>query len=349
MTSYPVRPDASTRDNWTEPGTFEVAPGVYRIPLPLPNDGLRAVNVYALVHDDDLVLIDSGWAIADARSVLDAGLNALGSAAGDVRRILVTHVHRDHYTQAVYLRREFGTRVSLGIGERESLAVSMDADRSPLQNQLHYLRLLGAGDLADRVAKLQGPRDPHKTGWEPPDDWLRDGDGIVHGGRALDVVSTPGHTRGHVVFHDLAGQLLFAGDHVLPAITPSIGFEPLLSDDPLGAFLGSLTLMRSRPDARLLPAHGPVNGSTHARVDELIAHHGTRLDETEAAIRAGAQTAPEAAARLRWTRHGRALADLDPFNEMLAVSETAAHLQLLTAQGRVTRHEADGLRYYLPA
>jgi glyoxylase-like metal-dependent hydrolase (beta-lactamase superfamily II) len=152
-----------------------------------------------------------------------------------------------------------------------------------------------------------------------------------------------------VVFHDTGGQVLFAGDHVLPAITPSIGFEPVLSDDPLGAFLGSLTLMRSRPDARLLPAHGPITGSTHARVDELIAHHGTRLDETEAAIRGGAQTAPEAAAVLRWTRRGRELADLDPFNQMLAISETAAHLQLLAAQGRVTRHEADGLRYYLPA
>ena len=344
-----MRPDTSTRENWTEPGTFEVEPGVYRIPLPLPNDGLRAVNVYALVHADDLVLIDSGWAITGARAVLDEGLAALGCSAGDVRRVLVTHVHRDHYTQAIYLRREFGTPVSLGIGERESLQVSMDRDRSPLQNQLRYLRLLGAGELADRVAKLQGPRDPHKTGWETPDTWLRDGEAIAHGGRTLDVVATPGHTRGHVVFHDPGGQLLFAGDHVLPTITPSIGFEPLLSDDPLGAFLGSLTLMRSRPDARLLPAHGPVTASAHARVDELVAHHGTRLDETEAAIRGGAQTAPEAAARLRWTRRERTLDDLDPFNQMLAVSETAAHLQLLTAQGRVTRHETDGLRYYLPA
>jgi hypothetical protein len=107
--------------------------------------------------------------------------------------------------------------------------------------------------------------------------------------------------------------------------------------------------MRSRPDARLLPAHGPVTGSTHARVDELIAHHGGRLDEAEAALRGGAQTAPEAAARLRWTRRARTLDDLDPFNQMLAVTETAAHLQLLAAQGRVTRHEAGGLRYYLPA
>jgi glyoxylase-like metal-dependent hydrolase (beta-lactamase superfamily II) len=349
MRAHRVRPDASTRENWTEPGTFEVAPGIYRIPLPLPNDGLRAVNVYALTDGDDLMLIDSGWAIADARDVLDRGLDALGASAGDVRRILVTHVHRDHYTQAVYLRREFGTRVSLGAGERESLRISMNPDRAPLQDQLGYLRLLGAGDLADRMAKLQGPRDPYKTGWETPDDWLADNEKIEQGGRTLDVVATPGHTRGHVVFHDTGSRLLFAGDHVLPTITPSIGFEPVLSDDPLGAFLGSLALMRSRPDARLLPAHGPVTGSTHARVDELIAHHGARLDETEAAIRGGARTAPEAAAVLRWTRRGRELADLDPFNQMLAISETAAHLQLLTAQGRVTRHEADGLRYYLPA
>jgi len=349
MRAHRVRPDASTRENWTEPGTFEVAPGIYRIPLPLPNDGLRAVNVYVLTGGGGLMLIDSGWAIADARDVLDRGLDALGASAGDVRRILVTHVHRDHYTQAVYLRREFGTRVSLGAGERESLQISMNPDRAPLQNQLGYLRLLGAGDLADRMAKLQGPRDPYKTGWETPDDWLRDNEEIGHGGRTLDVVATPGHTRGHVVFHDTGSRLLFAGDHVLPTITPSIGFEPVLSDDPLGAFLGSLALMRSRPDARLLPAHGPVTGSTHARVDELIAHHGARLDETEAAIRGGAQTAPEAAAVLRWTRRGRELADLDPFNQMLAISETAAHLQLLAAQGRVTRHEADGLRYYLPA
>ena len=33
---------------WTEAGAFEVAPGVYRVPLPLPMDALRAVNVYVI-------------------------------------------------------------------------------------------------------------------------------------------------------------------------------------------------------------------------------------------------------------------------------------------------------------
>ena len=59
--------ESTGRGEWTRPGVFEVAPGVHRIPLPLPNDGLRAVNVYVLPDDDGLVVIDSGWAIPEAR------------------------------------------------------------------------------------------------------------------------------------------------------------------------------------------------------------------------------------------------------------------------------------------
>ncbi|WP_433392310.1 MBL fold metallo-hydrolase [Micromonospora sp. KLBMP9576] len=340
MTSEP-----GNREDWTTPGAYEVAPGVHRVPLPLPDDGLRAVNVYVLRDDDGLVLVDSGWAVAGARTALEAALDELDCSLGDVRRFLVTHVHRDHYTQAVHLRREYGMRVSLGAGERESLAVSMAEHRNPLVEQLDRLRLLGAGELADTLAGLTRVR--RGTGdWEPPDDWFHDGQRIRHGDRTLQVVETPGHTRGHVVFHDTGSRLLFAGDHVLPTITPSIGFEAALSANPLGDFLASLALVRQRPDARLLPAHGAVTPSVHARVDELVAHHGARLDETLAAVARGAASAYEAAGRLRWTRREHRLGDLDVFNAMLAVTETAAHLDLLVAQGRLSRADVDGLRCY---
>ena len=46
---------------WVAPGAYEVASGVYRIPLPLPNDGLRAVNVYVIESDHGLAVIDAGW------------------------------------------------------------------------------------------------------------------------------------------------------------------------------------------------------------------------------------------------------------------------------------------------
>ena len=333
--------------SWTEPGAHRVADGVHRIPLPLPNDGLRAVNVYVLHTDDGLVLVDGGWAIPAAREQLVDALAQLGAGLGDIRRFLVTHVHRDHYTNAIAVRREVGSTVALGVGERGTLELLNRTDRGPLEDQVQQLRRLGAPALADSTAEAVAGHRPDPRHWESPDEWLTECDLPLPGGRTLAVVETPGHTTGHVIFHDTDAALLFAGDHVLPTITPSIGFEPAMSADPLGAFLRSLAVVRARPDAMLLPAHGPVADSVHARVDELVAHHGRRLEEAEDAVRAGASSAAEVAAVLRWTRHGRAFDELDRFNAMLAVFETGAHLTLLTVQGRLRQDEVDGVLRYV--
>jgi glyoxylase-like metal-dependent hydrolase (beta-lactamase superfamily II) len=344
VTALGVRPDGDA--DWEQPGVFEVARGVYRIPLPLPNDGLRAVNVYALMADDDLVLVDSGWAVGDARERLRQALDLLGKAFTDVRRFLITHVHRDHYTQAILLRREFGAPVALGAGELPAIRAAQDPAREPLQHQLLHLRRGGARAIADRLSAMGRLEDVNPKDFEYPDSWLHQGDVIPVDGRVLDVVPTPGHTRGHVVFHDVDGELLFAGDHVLPSITPSIGFEPVLSPDPLGDYLRSLALVRARPDAMLLPAHGPTTPSAHRRIDELVVHHGARLEQTETAVTGGAATAFDIAGRLRWTRRERLLSDLDPFNQMLAICETVTHLDLLVAQGRLALTVDDGEHRY---
>jgi glyoxylase-like metal-dependent hydrolase (beta-lactamase superfamily II) len=338
--------ESTGRGEWTRPGVFEVAPGVHRIPLPLPNDGLRAVNVYVLRDDDGLVLIDSGWAIPEAREALVAGLKELDLGLSDVRRFLITHIHRDHYQQAVTLRQEMPVRVGLGSGEQASMAVLNEPNRRPLEYQIGALRAMGAAALADMVEAKFRDAEVEELEWALPDEWLTETT-VPVGTRQLDVVETPGHTRGHVVFHDVDARLLFAGDHVLPTITPSIGFEPVLSPNPLGEFLGSLAKVRARPDAVLLPAHGPVTESVHARVDELVAHHDARLDEPEQALRSGAITAYDVARVLRWTRRQRVVDELDPFNQMLAIAETAAHLELLAAQGRVRVDVSEGLRRYV--
>src|SRR6516165_8523037 len=118
-------PDTADRQTWAEPGVFEVAPDIFRIPLPLPNDGLRAVNVYVIRTERSAVLVDAGWTIEPGREALAAGLDALDLGFTDISRFLVTHVHRDHYSQAVVLRDEYGGRVSLGSGDRASLEVMM--------------------------------------------------------------------------------------------------------------------------------------------------------------------------------------------------------------------------------
>ena len=338
-----------TGTDWTAPGLYDVAPGVYRIPLPLPNDGLRAVNVYAIVDGETLVCIDAGWALTEARVLFAQALESLGCGFGDITRFLVTHVHRDHYTQAVALRRDFATPVSLGIGERPTLEHIQDPRRKPLEAQMHQLRLHGAADLADQItAAMSGDHESDRSVWGTPDDWLAEGELTLSSGRQLSIVETPGHTAGHVVFHDPVARLLFAGDHVLPTITPSIGFESVPSPSPLADFLGSLARVRQMPDALLLPAHGLVAPSVHARIDELIDHHGRRLDDTEAAVVAGAYTAYDVATRLSWTRRARRLTELDEFNQMLAITETGAHLTLLVSQGRVTRALADHVYHYGP-
>jgi len=332
------------RHAWERPGAHEVAAGVHRIPLPLPGDALKAVNVYAISDGDRVVLIDGGWAMADATELLERGLAAIGYRLADVREFLVTHVHRDHYTQAVAVRRMTGSRVSLGSGEQATL----DAIRTFTEHpDVRNLRLAGAFELAGMLADWPGERD--LTDWEYPDRWLGDGIDVPLETRTLRVIATPGHTAGHVVFHDPGAGALFAGDHVLPHITPSIGVELVRPPSPLRDYLASLQLVRALPDGRLLPAHGPVGASTHERVDELLAHHEDRLRATADAIDAGASTAAEVAARLDWTRRRRRLADLDVFNRMLAVHETMAHLVVLVERGWLTRTVVDGVAHFARA
>lgn len=340
-------PETSSND-WTEPGIYTVAPGVYRIPLPLPNDGLKAVNVYAVTNGAGLVLIDSGWALDEARTLLRTALRAIGADLGDIGEFLITHMHRDHYTQAIALRREFGGTVALGKLEEPSVQASANPDTRVMHAQGRLLINSGAEVLLDELASTFGASPQGARDYELPDEWLVPGSREVLPGRDLEIVHTPGHTAGHVVFDDPNAGLLFSGDHVLPHITPSIGFQPEPVELPLRDYLDSLRLIRERPDRMLLPAHGPVTTSAHARVDELLAHHDERLTATAETVAAGASTAFESAGALGWTRRKRALADLDIFNRTLAVLETAAHLDVLVLKGQLSATETDGVRHYSP-
>jgi glyoxylase-like metal-dependent hydrolase (beta-lactamase superfamily II) len=336
------------KDDWAQPGAFEVADGVFRIPLPLPGDGLKAVNVYAVRDGERVVLVDGGWALPDSEELLARSLDKIGYGLDGIDRFLVTHAHRDHYTQAAAVRRRFGTRIALGVAEQASLdELHPDAER-PAPAQLALLTLAGAQDVRTALERLWTRGDFDRRDWLPPDDWLADGTDVPVFGRTLRAVHTPGHTRGHLVFHDESGGLLFSGDHVLPHITPSIGFEQATVRLPLLDYLTSLELVRRMPDAVMLPAHGPAGARVHQRVDELLAHHEQRLDLAEAALRAGADTSREVAALLSWTSRHRHFDDLDVFNQMLAVLEAAAHLDLLAERGRLTRQVLDGVAHYAP-
>ncbi len=328
---------------WTEPGAFPVAPGVWRIPLPLPTDGLRAVNVYAIADRDGFTLVDGGWALDVARKHLDAAMATIGGDVRDIRRFLVTHAHRDHYTQAIAVRREFGARVLIGIGEKSTIDLLTQPIPPGLERPLGALARHGASAVVEAIRAFGIAGEPADSGYGSPDAYVASGDRFEVGDRILEAIATPGHTAGHVVYVDRAAGLMFAGDHVLPHITPSVAFEPSPPKLALRDYLASLRLVREMPDMALLPAHGPAGDAVHERVDELLAHHASRLAEMLRVLSSDGHTSFDVASEIGWTSRKRKFADLDPFNQMLAVFETALHLELLVARELATMDIEDGV------
>jgi glyoxylase-like metal-dependent hydrolase (beta-lactamase superfamily II) len=318
---------------WADPGAYEVADGVFRIPLSMPGDGLRAVNVYAMETGAGLALVDAGWRTPTTLPELESALAGVGHDVSTIHDVYVTHIHRDHYTLAVELRRRFGTRIALGRDEAPGLHELLEIASNVPVTSLRQLRRSGDPQLAEAIEVMTAAEQFDADAWEKPDSWLEPG-GYDVGSRTLEAVATPGHTKGHLVFHDLAGGLLFAGDHLLPTISPSIGFELGEWELPLASYLASLEDMLARPDAALLPAHGAPGPSAHARATELLEHHEVRLAETVQALdRLGSTTASQVAQVLAWTKRRRSYADLDDFNRMIATCETMAHLDVLVARG----------------
>ncbi|HEY8534240.1 MAG TPA: MBL fold metallo-hydrolase [Micromonospora sp.] len=343
----PDRIDDPDRRRWQEPGIYDVAPGIVRIPLPIPDEGLKTVNVYLVEGDDGLTLIDAGWAFQPARTALDDALAELSYSVRDIRTILVTHVHADHYSQGVTLRRDSGCTLALGEYERPSLEV-MRAGRGS-DGLLTSLRRHAAEPVIEALRAAGFGRESDDDDlWELPDEWVADGRLFEVGKARLRAMHTPGHTRGHVVYVDADQEVIFSGDHVLPHITPSIGLESSGAEHPLESYLSSLRAVRALPDMLMLPAHGPVRTSVHARIDELLAHHEARLDACAACLDARPRTAYEVARDLPWTRRAQRFDDLAPHHQMLAVVETAAHLDVVHRRGRCARVDVAGVvRYHV--
>src|SRR5687768_5705286 len=95
------------------PPVERVRPGLWSIPVPIPDNPLRYVLVFSFDTDDGPVLVDAGWNTDDAWESLCAGLTQAGTDVADVRGLLVTHIHPDHYGLAGRVREASGAWVAL--------------------------------------------------------------------------------------------------------------------------------------------------------------------------------------------------------------------------------------------
>lgn len=315
--------------------------GIAQIRLPMTGNPLRYINGYVLEDDGGLTLVDCGWKADDVLAALHDGLRVLGHTLSDVRRVLITHHHFDHYGLAATLLRA---------GVPELLMHARDWEVA----QIFAARHTEEDRDADAWLTRNGfvPREFSEEGfagrWEviEPTRLVNDGERI---GR-LEAIWTPGHSPGHVCFADTRSGRLLTGDHVLDPITPHVGLWRGREGDPMGDYVSSLEKVRGRGAAGALPAHGEPFPDLDRRVDELLAHTDMRDAQILSAVGSGAATAGEIANRLPWTRRNRAFAELGEWHQQFAVSETLAHLQHLLVRGRVRRVDGpDPIRYVAAA
>jgi glyoxylase-like metal-dependent hydrolase (beta-lactamase superfamily II) len=319
------------------PAAELVAPGLWAIPLPLPFPEPRYVTVYALELADGIALIDAGWDTPEAWETLNAGLVTAGGTVADVRAVLVTHIHPDHYGLSGRLREASGAWVALH-PEDAALLRPRYVEPELLAGRMRD-QLAGHGVPLDVATAMSQASLPAAWGVRlaDPDVLLSDGDRPELDGWDLRTIWTPGHSPGHVCFHAPERRLLLAGDHVLPRTSPNVSVHVQQRPDPLGDYLGALDRVGALDVDEVLPAHEYRFRRLDRRVDQLREHHRSRLDEIAKALdETPDRSGWDLAALLRWPRP---FASMHPIAQRMALGETLSHLHRLQLDGRARSTE----------
>ena len=314
--------------------------GVSIITLPLPFRPPPSVNAYLIEGVQGLTLIDCGADWPGGWEALIEGLAALGLGSGDIHTLIVSHLHPDHVGMSPRLAEEWGLKTVMHARAARLIERYNDTDG--------YSRR--TTELADRhgIPPAQhrafvdvGPRPDWMPPIDPPDHIVEDGDRIsIDGSRHLEVMHTPGHEPAHICLRDSRSGVLFSGDHILPRITPFVGYDELF-DDSLGEFLESLERISRLRIGLTYPAHGAMVEHGSARADQLLAHHQRRLGDMMEVIDPTGTTAWEIMERVFRP-------NLSPTEQRLALRETVAHLEHLRLAGRLVRLDSNGVLSYAP-
>lgn len=317
--------------------------GVQRIPVPVPFiESGGPANVYVIEEDGGgLALFDAGIATRDGETALLEGFRAMGRSLQEVRRIFVSHGHIDHYGYARAAQEASGAPVFAHVRDHDKLTWQiLDPDR--VTQFIEYLMKLGAPlglvesvrDLVVRTDRWARPV-PHV---EP----LVPGTRLHFAKFDAEVLHLPGHTPGLVCLWDEEHRLLFSDDHLLQTISPNplIDLERQTTLDvpqhrALVEYLRSCVKVRALPVDLIAPGHGaPFFG--HAKLIDLLLSFYQRRQEKILALLAprpltAAQVAPLVFPRAK------------PHQLYLILSEVLGNLEVLEDQGKVLRHEEQGV------
>ncbi len=305
----------------------EVATGVFELRLPIPfEDGL--VNVFLFADGDDVDLLDCGMNSEDSVNAIRAAVSQVG--AKRIRRLVVTHIHPDHYGAAGVFAGEGGADLYLHRLE-VPLVNPRYVELEHLVKEVHsYLLVNGvpAGE-AEVLSNSQRALSQVVSPAEPAVQ-LDGAETLDMGRRQLRVEWTPGHSPGHICLYESREKLLFAGDHMLPELSPNIGLHPQSTPDPLHEYLDGLERLAAYEPKKILPAHGRPFNDAAGRVATLAAHHHRRLEQILEIVSPGEHSAWQVALELWGPRENL-------YEKRLALQEGLAHLQALAVEGRVEK------------
>jgi glyoxylase-like metal-dependent hydrolase (beta-lactamase superfamily II) len=312
----------------TLPELREVASGVFQLGLPIPFEN-GTVNSFLFRGPEGVDLIDCGIDSPESLDLIRRAVREVGEGA-PLSKLVVTHIHPDHYGAAGVLTQEDGAELYL-----HRLEVPQVHPRYLELDQLvaevgRYLQVNGVPE-AD-AEQIRNASRQFRDFVKPADVSVQlDGAETLELGRKrLRVEWTPGHSTGHIVLFDAAERLLFAGDQLLPDMSPNIGLHPQSTPDPLDDYLGANQRLLGLGAKLVLPAHGQPFTDIETLVERMADHHNRRKQTILEIVGGSEVSAWEIALKLWGLR-----AHL--YEKRLALQEGLAHLQSLAAEGALEK------------
>ena len=269
------------------PRTEKALPGIWRLRLALPWPGVPHGNVWAVAADGGVVLFDTGIGGKGCLRQLDFALAQAGFGLEDVRLLVCTHSHTDHYGLAAPIVEQAGCELWMH-PRWEHIRLLADDPAAAIEHRIEVARQSGVPAAAlERYRESR--KDDDETGIEAvvePDRELVPGVEVETDLGAWQVHETPGHAPSHVVLHQPERKLMISGDHLLGRTV--LFFDHGHSPDPIGEFLGGLDEIEPLDVGLVLPGHGrtfrdPAAKIAEARrqVDELLGKARESLGEGE--------------------------------------------------------------------
>jgi glyoxylase-like metal-dependent hydrolase (beta-lactamase superfamily II) len=316
----------------------EIAVGLYKIEIPLPNSPLKALNSYVIKSSERNLVIDTGWNQEECMNAMQTGLKTLGV---DIRKtdFFITHLHSDHLgllpnlisdASLVYFNRPDADRFNSGIH---------------LDDFISFARLNGFPEEELRAGLLSHPGFKFRAKGNLVFHILKEADLIRFGDYAFTCIETPGHSWGHMCLYEPHQKILVAGDHILNDISPNI---QLWSDEwnPLKAYLSSLDKVYGFDIELVLPGHRGILRNGKERIRELRHHHQERLEEITSILKKGGMNAFEIGSRMSWDIVYDSWDVFPVSQKWFAVGEVLAHLKYLEEEGILRRETQNQKRVY---